>query len=1066
MIKINYKSDFKIKEKPTTVALEVPFIFSYYVFENKKYVASFDGSKYVNCERKEDGSLDVIFNNPGFGIGRLKVERKYAINDKDFSDGVYDVVSVDKTDVFITSGKTSENYVETLVVPPYIKGDKGDPMTWKTMTDGEREELVEDVVEAIGIAFDHTGDGTKFLSDDGTYKEIEASEYDDAELRNKIEENAKNIADNKTNVDKELSNLVTKSELKSTDEKANRAISEASIAKNAVATLEGLANADEAMQTLASQVVQIEENKQKISELGSELISKEVVLPRKKTDYLPKTDKSGGVIVSGYKRAEYVVREGAKILVEGKFNVPNDVCAVSFMSTDSASSIVSVVVSGQGEISKILDVPKNAAFLFLADNGAEDGLKAYTTKSKMEELENIKDAYILVKEEIKEVKGEETLCEITSISPVRVANTGANCYFIKIEGDVERNGETIVCVSESLKNDSIKIADCSEDGSSNGEDKYPQIKCDENGMFSFVPNINNFPLIRIHPTVNTNADAELAVCKNIKGLLGVNNLTKSTSKRVDSFEDKINYSRTVIDSIAKEMEVDDISDYLPKTDKSGGVIVSGYKRFVYKVTEGDRIIVFGKYNIPTGICAIALASSNSSNAILSVIAEGQGDYVTINKEFIIPKGTTHLFLAVKDNEIFARRIEASSAINSVQRIAKYANSTMKCYGLMQQSMGDTLATKIPRFNILCPDDFNDRMNCWDEILGWAISDAAIIHSIRCIISAGDYIASGVITKQNFDKKAEELFSHAKNFPIPVLVCLGNHDLGQDGNYTANQVPTLSEIKGFIIDRMYDSLSEEFKQNCVIPSDADACYYYFDDKERKVRIIAMNDFDFSTRFYTDSNGVQHLMYSGTHNEGATHSKAKTKWDVIYHSEKQLRWLVDALMSTPNDYMVVTNNHVGLKDMGELDLANSHKAMISILNGFKEKKSGSIVVENVYGINQEGITSEIIIEGFTFNYDFTGREEARILHHNGHFHNFENYTSYDGNIPCIQTMCSYGSVSASKFVRGVTETSCDVISINQDKNNMYVLRYGYIPRETNEKTHLDKEGFNYIDSPITI
>ena len=593
MIKINHKSDFKIKEKPTTVALEVPFIFSYYVFENKKYVASFDGSKYVNCERNEDGSLDIIFNNPGFGIGHLKVERKYAINDKAFSDGVYDVVSLDKTDVFITSGETSGNYVETLVVPPYLKGDKGDPMTWETMTDGDREELVEDVVEAIGIVFERTGDGTKFLSDDGTYKEIEASEYDDAELRNKIEENAKNIADNKTDVDNEISNLAKKSELESTDAKANRAISEASIAKNAVATLEGLANADEAMQTLAGQVVQIEENKQKISELGLELISKEIVLPRKKTDYLPKTDKSGGVIVSGYKRAEYVVREGDKILVEGKFNVPNDVCAVSFMSTDSANSIVSVVVSGQGEISKILDVPKNAAFLFLADNGAEDGLKAYTTKSKMDEIENIKDAYILVEEQIKEVKGEETLCEITSISPVRVANTGANCYFIKIEGDVERNGETIVCVSESLKNDSIKIADCSEDGSSNGEDKYPQIKCDENGMFSFVPNINNFPLIRIHPTVNTNADAELAVCKNIKGLLGVNNLTKSTSKRVDSFEDKINYSRTVIDSIAKEMEVDDISDYLPKTDKSGGVIVSGYKRFVYKVTEGDRIIVFG-----------------------------------------------------------------------------------------------------------------------------------------------------------------------------------------------------------------------------------------------------------------------------------------------------------------------------------------------------------------------------------------------------------------------------------------------------------------------------------------
>lgn len=149
MIKINYKSDFKINESSETVAMEVPFVFSYYVFDNKKYVVSFDGHNYVNCERKEDGSLDVIFNQPEFGIGHLKVERKYAVDDKAFADGVFDVVTVDKTDVFITSGQTFETYVKTLVVPPYLKGDKGDPMTWDTMTETERGELVHDVAEAI-----------------------------------------------------------------------------------------------------------------------------------------------------------------------------------------------------------------------------------------------------------------------------------------------------------------------------------------------------------------------------------------------------------------------------------------------------------------------------------------------------------------------------------------------------------------------------------------------------------------------------------------------------------------------------------------------------------------------------------------------------------------------------------------------------------------------------------------------------------------------------------------------------------------------------------------------------
>ena len=52
---------------------------------------------------------------------------------------------------------------------------------------------------------------------------------------------------------------------------ANQAASTANIAKEAVKTLEGLADATIAQETLAAQVVQIEENKQNIAELASEV---------------------------------------------------------------------------------------------------------------------------------------------------------------------------------------------------------------------------------------------------------------------------------------------------------------------------------------------------------------------------------------------------------------------------------------------------------------------------------------------------------------------------------------------------------------------------------------------------------------------------------------------------------------------------------------------------------------------------------------------------------------------------------------------------------------------------
>ena len=149
VVKVNYKSDFKINEKSERVALEVPFVFSYYVFQQKKYVVSFDGHEYVNCERKEDGSLDVIFNQPDLGIGMLMVERKYFIDDKAFADGVFDVVTTEKAGVYLTAGASFENYIERMVVPPYLKGDKGDAMRWETMTDKEREEMVHGIAEAI-----------------------------------------------------------------------------------------------------------------------------------------------------------------------------------------------------------------------------------------------------------------------------------------------------------------------------------------------------------------------------------------------------------------------------------------------------------------------------------------------------------------------------------------------------------------------------------------------------------------------------------------------------------------------------------------------------------------------------------------------------------------------------------------------------------------------------------------------------------------------------------------------------------------------------------------------------
>lgn len=121
MVKINYESDFKLTEKAEDGFADVPFRFVY-SSNSGIYTASYDGTEYINCKRNEDGSVTVIFNNHGLGVGKLKVRREFFIPDRDFPDGVYNAVSNDTTDIMLVEGKTDGYNVEEDFQPPYIGG--------------------------------------------------------------------------------------------------------------------------------------------------------------------------------------------------------------------------------------------------------------------------------------------------------------------------------------------------------------------------------------------------------------------------------------------------------------------------------------------------------------------------------------------------------------------------------------------------------------------------------------------------------------------------------------------------------------------------------------------------------------------------------------------------------------------------------------------------------------------------------------------------------------------------------------------------------------------------------
>lgn len=180
MKQINYKSDFKLFEKGDLHT--APFEYEYYTTFGKSYKVSYVDGVYTNCRLLEDGRLMVIFDNHGLAPGILRVTRHYYLTDKDFHDGICDLVSKEDTGVILTAGKTDTSEVEVEVPPYYMqgekgekgdkgdkgdtgeqgeqgiqgekgekgdKGDDGEDLTWDSMTDEQHAALIQEVTGKV-----------------------------------------------------------------------------------------------------------------------------------------------------------------------------------------------------------------------------------------------------------------------------------------------------------------------------------------------------------------------------------------------------------------------------------------------------------------------------------------------------------------------------------------------------------------------------------------------------------------------------------------------------------------------------------------------------------------------------------------------------------------------------------------------------------------------------------------------------------------------------------------------------------------------------------------------------
>ncbi len=153
-MKINYLSEFKLIERFDDADGLVPFRYTYYTSKSEGYVVSYDGQEYVNCRCETDGELLVIFENHALNLGELHVKREYFLSDTDFADGVCNVVSVERTNIELTMGKSEGTEVTTELLNAYAQGESAYDIACRNGFEGSEQEWLVSLASGAAVIYD------------------------------------------------------------------------------------------------------------------------------------------------------------------------------------------------------------------------------------------------------------------------------------------------------------------------------------------------------------------------------------------------------------------------------------------------------------------------------------------------------------------------------------------------------------------------------------------------------------------------------------------------------------------------------------------------------------------------------------------------------------------------------------------------------------------------------------------------------------------------------------------------------------------------------------------------
>lgn len=159
MRKINYKSDFDFILKLTDCLGETvgwpDWDWEARLYTQNKanaYVASCMGGVYLNCFN-DGGRIHVVVDSHRMGTGRLIVELRGRFPNGIYPDGTQDEVWPQPLEIELVAGSGDcPTTAEAEAVLPYIKGEKGDKMTYADLTEENKKDLIKPIEEKIDKA--------------------------------------------------------------------------------------------------------------------------------------------------------------------------------------------------------------------------------------------------------------------------------------------------------------------------------------------------------------------------------------------------------------------------------------------------------------------------------------------------------------------------------------------------------------------------------------------------------------------------------------------------------------------------------------------------------------------------------------------------------------------------------------------------------------------------------------------------------------------------------------------------------------------------------------------------